>query len=69
LAHIAETVGPAVLERLAADDLVASLLVLHQLHPDQDIVERSIAQFDAPPPPPQPVATPVELTKKSAGRV
>jgi hypothetical protein len=69
LSHIAKTVGPAVLERLAADDLVASLLVLHELHPDQAIVERTIAPASPPPPPsPEPVEIPVELTKKPAGR-
>jgi Fe-S cluster biogenesis protein NfuA len=35
LERIAATVDEATLRRLAADDLVASLLVLHDLHPDE----------------------------------
>jgi len=35
LQRIAATVDEATLRRLAADDLVASLLVLHDLHPDE----------------------------------
>ena len=46
LARVVEVVDDAALRRMAADELVGGLLVLHDLHPD-DLMTRVIAALDA----------------------
>ena len=57
LERIAGFVGPEALRRLAGDDLVASLLVLHGLHPDKALQ----AAVDQTAMDPTPASTPVQL--------
>ena len=64
LERIARRIGPEHLERLATDDLVASLLVLHDLHPDKAL-QAAVHQGTGEP---QLVGTPVEFGPRRASR-